>query len=410
MSSSLPIINVGQPALYAKQRAALFDPARYTVIEASTKAGKTVGAIVWQSTQVLADTRGRNHWWCAPIYGQAEIAYTRTSRMYGRLPGVVPNRSELSLTFPNRAKWWFKSAEKPDHLYGEDVADAVFDEFTRAREESWYALRSTITATGGSVRFIGNVRGRGWGWKLARRAETGEPNHAYHRITADDAVAAGVFPASELEDARRTLPHHVFRELYYCEPSDNAANPFGYEAIKACIAPMSDLPAVCYGVDLARSQDWTVIVGLDERGTVCRLERWQGLPWADTIARLVRIIGNTPCVLDSTGIGDVVLDAIQAKTGNTTGFKFTAESKSGLMTALAAAITGREIAYPEGVITTELEAFEYQYTATRTLYSAPEGMHDDAVYALALAWWSRSTMPAPSAIFAAPRARVDDLW
>lgn len=34
---------------------------------------------------------------------------------------------------------------------------------------------------------------------------------------------------------------------------------------------------------------------------------------------------------------------------------------------------------------TELDIFEYHYTRTGVRYSAPEGMHDDAVYALALA-------------------------
>jgi len=48
--------------LYAKQEAAIFAPERYAVIEASTKAGKTVGCLVWlaeeHSSGATAGTSG----------------------------------------------------------------------------------------------------------------------------------------------------------------------------------------------------------------------------------------------------------------------------------------------------------------------------------------------------------------
>jgi hypothetical protein len=55
------------------------------------------------------------------------------------------------------------------------------------------------------------------------------------------------------------------------------------------------------------------------------------------------------------------------------------------MEGLAVAIQARHITYPEGAIVNELEAFEYEYTRTGVRYSAPEGLHDDCVMALALA-------------------------
>jgi hypothetical protein len=41
----MPRIEYERPYLYPKQLAAIFDPRRYSVIEASTKAGKTSGCI-----------------------------------------------------------------------------------------------------------------------------------------------------------------------------------------------------------------------------------------------------------------------------------------------------------------------------------------------------------------------------
>jgi hypothetical protein len=55
------------------------------------------------------------------------------------------------------------------------------------------------------------------------------------------------------------------------------------------------------------------------------------------------------------------------------------------MARLAVAIQRREVRFPEGVIRDELEVFEYAYTRTRVRYTAPAGLHDDCVCALALA-------------------------
>ena len=48
-------------------------------------------------------------------------------------------------------------------------------------------------------------------------------------------------------------------------------------------------------------------LALDEDGTVATVERWQG-QWADTKERLKRIIGDTPALIDSTGVGDPIVE------------------------------------------------------------------------------------------------------
>ena len=223
-----------RPRLYPKQEAAIFHPARYAVIEASTKAGKTFGCLVWLFEQALQGGPRDHYWWLAPVQSQARIGFTR---LKAALPGVIftANESDHTVTLGNGATIWFKSAENPDHLFGEDVRAAVIDEATRVKEDSWHALRSTLTATQGPVRIIGNVRGRrNWAYTLARGAEAGAPDMHYARLTAADAVEAGVLRAAEVEDARRTLPEHVFRELYFAEPAESLSliyRPFGPENV-----------------------------------------------------------------------------------------------------------------------------------------------------------------------------------
>jgi hypothetical protein len=391
-----------RPRLYPKQAAFLFTPARYSLTEASTKSGKTVGCIVWLFEQAAVHGGpGRNYWWVAPTFPVAKIAFRRMKRSVPRTL-YTTNESELTLTLANGSVIWFKGADHPDSLYGEDVYAAVIDEASRMKDEAWHAVRSTLTATQGPVRIIGNVKGRrNWFYNLARKAEAGAPDMAYFKLTAYDAVDGGVLELAEVEDAKSVLPEQVFRELYLAEPSDDGGNPFGVNAIRACIAPMATTPPDVWGWDLAKSQDWTVGIALDAGGQTCRLERFQRT-WDATILAIRWETGEVQALVDSTGVGDPVLESLQKGRSNFEGYKFTQPSKQQLMEGLAVAIQQRQVTYPEGPIVNELLAFEYEYTRTGARYSAPEGLHDDCVMALALAV-HRRTHRAVS-----PRASVVD--
>lgn len=359
-------ITYNRPWLYPEQLKAFFNAKRYGIIEASTKAGKTVSAISWLLERSILGKSNQNRWWIAPVYPQAKIAY---SRMKAAIPQSLYkyHDTDLRITLINGTHIWFKSGEKPDNLYGEDVYDAVIDEASRLREESWHAVRSTLTATRGFVRIIGNVKGRkNWFYNLARKAQSGDPDMQYAKITAYDAVRAGVLDVKEIEDAKRQLPENVFKELYLAEPSDDGGNPFGIKAIQDCIKPLSDKPVKCWGIDLAKSHDWTVAIGLDASGDVCRFERFQR-SWEDTI-RVLREIVKEPALFDSTGVGDPVGESLQKNNGNFEGYKFTSPSKQQLMEGLAIAIQQQKVGYPAGVIANELECFEYEYTATGVRY------------------------------------------
>jgi phage FluMu gp28-like protein len=377
-------INYKRPFVYSYQKKILDSPARYTITEAATKIGKTASHIIWLLEQAIHCKENQSVWWIAPIFAQAEIAYNRMKAQISDKNFFKCNDTKLLLTLPTGAKIQFKSAERPDSLYGDDVYAAVFDEFTRAREEAWFALRSTLTATNGRCKFIGNVKGKkNWGYRLAIKAKNGEPNHEYYKVTAYDAAQEGLLQVEEIEQARRDLPESVFRELYLAEASEDGSNPFGLSFIRQCVYPQSTMPAVCFGIDLAKSVDYTVIIGLDKFGYVCHLERFQA-DWRQTMDRIVSL-PNVSIKIDSTGVGDPIVEQLQARRPNVEAFKFSQRTKQALMEGLAVAIQQRKIAFPEGIIVDELEQFEFEHTRTGVFYSAPSGMHDDCVCALALA-------------------------
>lgn len=393
-----------RPHLYEKQWRAIFTRRRYGVIEASTKTGKTVGCLAWLAElAAMALSVGWNGWWVAPSYSQARIAYRRMKRF---LPANTFSFSDGGLTITmhhNGAIIWFKSADNPDALYGEDVHAAVIDESTRCKDGTWAAIRSTLTATRGPVRVIGNVKGRkNWAFRLARQAEKGDPAMRYSKLTAWDAVDGGVLAREEVEDAQRLLPTHVFDELYLAKPTEDGANPFGIAhigrqmlppmVVDAILSrPVQEREIVCWGVDLAKSANWTVAVGLDAMCRVVAVQRWRG-NWEHTIPRLAALVGTqTPALIDSTGVGDPIFERLRGGSDNWMPFIFGNRSKQHIMERLAVAIQQGNIHLIPGegddVLRLELEAFEYRYSPTsRTVsYEAPEGMDDDTVCALALA-------------------------
>lgn len=379
-------INYERPFLTSYQKAILDSPARYTITAASTKTGKTASHIIWLFEQSLILKENQAVWWVAPVYQQAEIAFRRMRAQVNIRDFFHTNESKLVLTTPIGSRIEFKSAEKPDNLYGDDVYAAVFDEASRAREDSWFALRSTLTATKGKCKLIGNVKGKkNWFYKLGERAKSGEPNMEYFKITAYDAAKEGILEVEEIEQAKRDLPDYVFKELYLAEPAEDNSNPFGYENINNCIIPTQTGVAVAYGIDLAKYTDWTVIIGLNDKGEVCHFERFQ-MDWSQTLNKIGSIIGNIPTFVDSTGVGDPIVEQLQRNRPRVQGFKFTSQSKQQLIEGLVVAVQQQKIGFPEGVIADEMRNFEFEYTRTGVKYTAPQGLHDDAVMSLALAW------------------------
>jgi hypothetical protein len=382
------ILDFDRPNLYPKQEEAIFDPKRISIIEASTKSGKTAGCIAWLTELAMSGKPGENFWWVAPVTPQCDIAFNRMMRGLPRqiITGYFSNPKKIIFHHVDTTIW-FKSGDHEDTLYGEDVHACVIDEASRLKAGAWYAIRTTLTATRGRLRIIGNVKGKkNWFYQLARRAEAGHPEMGYHRLTAYDAIQARVLAAEEIESARDSgMPEHVWRELYLAEASEDSGNPFGERAIDACVAPLSSDEPYCWGWDLAKSRDFTVGIALDRKGRCCRFLRFQK-PWAETVETILQETGKTPMFVDQTGVGDPIVESLQRrlrqtdpKTASVQGYKFTAPSKQMLMEGLALAINAGEISFPEGPIVLELKQFEYVYKPSGVHYAAMEGANDDGL-------------------------------
>lgn len=228
-------IIIKKPKLTSYQIGFLYNDSRFTITEASTKVGKTFSHIWWIYEQAHAEwnKENYNHWWVAPVYAQAKIAFNRMKAKVSKTGLYKINESNLIITTPIGTHIHFKSAEKPDNLFGEDVYSCVFDEAPRARASAFYALRSTLTATGGKMKLIGNFGGvANWMHQLKEKAKN-DKEYSYFKITAWDAVKEGILAESEILQAQKDLPDKIFKQLYLAEEQESDDQLCSYDAINS---------------------------------------------------------------------------------------------------------------------------------------------------------------------------------
>lgn len=223
------------PNLNEYQKRIVFSESRFTVTVAAPKTGKTYSHICWLfgKAHEKQEKRGANYWWVAPVYNQTEIAFGRLRNyLFGRSDYRF-NESKLTVTTPIGTVIHFKSAEQPDNLFGEDVYAAVFDEFTRARQQSWVALRTTLSSTEAPCKLIGNYLGlANWGHHFIEGVKDNLEYEVF-KVTIMDAVREGLISMDEVESIKRDpqITDSVFRILYMLEDGEAADQLIKNDAI-----------------------------------------------------------------------------------------------------------------------------------------------------------------------------------
>jgi len=359
------------------QKQVLDCDSRFIVMMAGRRFGKS---LISQTISIDTAVNKKRVAYITPTYQLGKIFF---KEIVDLLPPEIYNKNEsdLVINFITGGSIRFFTGERLDNLRGLKFHLAVIDEasFIPNLEDGWLnSIRPTLTDYKGRAIFLSTPRGKNYFFSLFSKAE---PNWQSFKFTTYDNP---YIDSQEIDDARKQLPEVVFEQEYMANPAENAANPFGTQFIRNCIHPVTTMPVVAFGIDLAKSVDWTVIVGLDENGNVAYFDRFQ-MDWHNTKQNIIRL-PKCPILVDSTGVGDPILEDLQREGVMIQGLKFTSSSKQQLMEGLQAAIHQGKIGYPDGIISQELEIFEYQYTATGVKYSAPSGYHDDAVMSLALAW------------------------
>ena len=365
------------PKPHINQKRILESESRFRIVCCGRRFGKSELSQIEIINEAL---KGNSVAYITPTY---QLAKT----FFNKLVKCVPfenNKSDLIINFPNDGNVMFFTGERLDALRGRKFHLVVIDEasFIPNLEDGWLnSIRPTLTDYKGKALFLSTPKGKNYFYSLFMKGIAGEDNWQSFKFTTYDNP---YIDKSEIDEASRQLPSVVFEQEYMANAMENASNPFGSQHIQECTKPLSREPVAYYGIDLAKSVDWSVIVGLDKNGDVAYFDRFQK-DWKQTKESILLLDRSKPVLIDSTGVGDAITEDLQKGFNHMEGFKYTSTSKQQLMELLASSIQKREIGFPDGAIKEELEVFEYVYTATGVRYNAPQGFHDDCVNALALA-------------------------
>jgi hypothetical protein len=320
-----------------------------------------------------------------------------------RLKPVIARKNELEwrieLCSGGIIDFW--TLEDPDAGRSRKYKRIAIDEAAKCRhlERAWNAaLRPTLTDLKGDADFYSTPRGRDFFWRAFTWGE--DPERADWACWRMPTAANPHIDPAEIEAARRQLPERLYRQEYLAEFLEDAGGVF--RGVAASITRghtgnrMVPDPTISYamGIDLARTEDFTVItvVGSDLRQVY--FERFNQISWERQISSIVAMARQfqPTVVVDSTGVGDPIYERLQRSGLYALPYQFTNASKQRLIDNLAMLLEqGRMRLMDIPQQEAELSAFAYELTPARNIkMGAPEGMHDDCVIALALAAWGAS--------------------
>ncbi len=191
-------------------------PARWRVVVAHRRAGKTVAALNGLiRTALTCDKPNPRCAYVAPYLGQAKaVAWDHLKRFTAPIAGASWNESELRCDLPNGGRIRLFGADNADALRGLYLDDVDCDEFGDWNPRAWIeVIRPALSDRGGKATFTGTPRGKNSFWDLRERAARGEPGWALWELKASQ---TGILTLDELADARAAMDEAAYAREYEC--------------------------------------------------------------------------------------------------------------------------------------------------------------------------------------------------
>ena len=380
-------ITLTLPKLHKYQKQVWDHPARFQIMACGRRFGKTrMGAL-----RCIAEaTQGRRAWWVAPSYPMSAVGWRLVSRLAAQIPGAVIRQGDRLIEFPGGGSVQVRSADNPDSLRGEGLDYLVMDECAFIKQDAWTeALRPALADRQGRALFISTPKGRNWFWRLWM-IDDGTEYKSWRFTSYDNPFVKD----SEIDAAKASLPERIFLQEFMAEFLEDGAGVFRrvMDAATATELPEGE-PGVQYvmGVDWGKSNDFTVLTVMTVAGEMVYFDRFNQIDYQVQLGRLRALADRFKpfaIIAESNSMGAPLIEQLQRAGLPVQPFTTTNASKTAAIDALALAFERGDVAIlPDPILVGELQAYEMERLPSGLLrYSAPDGMHDDAVMSLALAW------------------------
>jgi len=379
------------------------DAKRFNWIAAGRRWRKTT---LMMAIAVETALQGKDFLWGAPTHKQTLIGWEEAQKACGSYAQFKV--TDMFARFPTKGRIFFRSMDEPDNARGLTVDGVGLDEAPFLKESVWYeVVRPMLLDTGGFSWCGGTPNGQNWYWRECMMALERDDSMFWQAPTLGVIITKNGLVREphklenpdikflEMEQLFRTLPERAFRQEILAEFIEDAGGVF--RGVHACIdggrkdnEPPSESFQYIGGIDLAKSNDFTVITVLDDLGRQVYHERFNEISWHRQRESVKRVFDTYRCpfVIDATGVGDPVVEGLEEMGIECYRVVLNNTNKNQMIDKLAIAIENRDLCLMDiASQTSELTAYQYSISTSRNIKSgAPEGMHDDTVIALALAW------------------------
>lgn len=326
--------------------------------------------------------------WVSPIYRQCKKVFDEMSLALEGTGIITTNKSELEIKTSNGSTIQFFSSERYDNIRGFTFDYLICDEFAFMDSEAWTeVLRATVLVRGKKVLLISTPKGKNHFWQLYNLDGSNTQYKSFTMTSYDNPI----INPTEIDDARITLPDHVFRQEYLAEFIDGGSGLFR----DMTFVSSSEVTGRMYaGLDLGRADDYTVLSVFNERGEMVYVNRWNQDTWSNIVGYVSEVINKYRChtYVEVNSIGDAIFEQIKNKVSDSNliqPFVTTSKSKQDIIEGLIVANTNKEVKFLEiDWLKKEFDIFGFEYNPkTKSVkYSAPNGFHDDGVMATAIGY------------------------
>jgi len=357
-------------------------PAQTKVVCTGRRWGKTIMA---GSLALSCAAHGGAVAWVSPTYRNSRPLWRMAEQMIAPIVDrLIVRRAERTMQFPSGGLLSVYSADSPDSVRGEAFDLVIVDEAAMVDERVWYdVLMPTLADRRGRAMLISTPRGRNWFWREFERAK--QEAASWRAPSTDNPMPAIREAAAK---ARELVSDRTYRQEWLAEFVDEAGGVF--TGVRVCARNIEPKGPCALGVDIGRDEDYTAVAVFDiGENAVLRVDRWRHVDYTRTVERIARIASDVQAcevVVEANAAGAAIIDYLVQRGVPVTPATTTASTKRHIIERLQWAIERGEVALPnDDYVLTELEQYSQRRRKDGTYeYSAPPGMHDDCV--MAIAW------------------------
>ena len=391
-------------------------PARFKLLAAGSRFGKDrcmVMEFIQKFAEMISEDRGPElvptvyGWFVAPTYKMASQIWREFQSYFPREWVVDYWKSDYQIATINGGIIEVRSADDPDSLVGVGLDIVQITEAARIRnlEEVWANLETRLMSPGrgpdgkGGIALI-NSTPRGAHTQFHRMFRWGQkddplydPNWESWQFASFENPYLNREDSDFFERIKKRYPERVYRQEILAEFLADGQSVFPTaEECATYDGPETPEPGETYviGWDPARSIDYSGVAIRNSKGQVVRVEQWSGKSWTtqvDLIASYSQLYNYAHIVVDRTGLGETLPEALMQRGLSVEAVYFSNQEKEKMVNHLALLIEQKAISYPNNpVLIAELKDYGYTMTPSGNVKygNSSKGTHDDLCTALFL--------------------------